>query len=157
MSEPRTGLRRLLAHSAPRFAVIGVLSLGVDVGGLYVFHGLLGVWLPLATALSFGLSFVVNFGLNRVWAFGSTSAVGGELGRYVLLLTANLGLNVVSVTGLVALGVPYLLAKLVTTGGLSAANYVASAIWVFRGVPAKGGAGDSCPPTLCPADGGSRR
>ena len=62
------------ARSLPRFLIIGVLSFVVDAGTLFITHGLLKMWLPLATTLAYGLSFVVNFGLNRRWAFGSTGA-----------------------------------------------------------------------------------
>lgn len=114
-----------------RFVTVGLLSLLADAGSLWVLHGLLGVPLALAAALAFGIAFFVNFGLNRLWAFQSQGAVGGQLWRYLALVAANLALTVVMVPGIASLGVPYLVAKLLTTGVLFLANYVISQRWIF--------------------------
>lgn len=124
-------VRRLLHHSGLRFVVSGGISLGVDVGSLFVLHGRLHVWLPLATALAFSVAFWMNFILNRIWTFGADDRVGRHLWRYCVLTAANLGLNVVMVTGLTMAGLPYLVSKVCVTTGLSVVNYFISRRWVF--------------------------
>ncbi|MEU5880328.1 GtrA family protein [Spirillospora sp. NPDC047279] len=126
-------LRRVLSHSFPRYLIIGGLSFAVDFGALYVAHGLLHIWLPVATTLAFLLAFVVNFGLNRVWAFESEGHVGRQLVLYLLLVALNTVLTVVVVSGLAALGVQYLIAKTVATAALTVLNYLAYRKWVFVG------------------------
>ena len=124
-------LTRATRSSAVRFLIAGVLSFVADAGLLYVLHGLLHVWLPLATALAFAGAFVVNFGLNRVWAFQAGGAVGRQLFRYVCLVVANLFATVALVSGLAALGLPYLVAKACATALLAVVNYVVSRKWIF--------------------------
>jgi putative flippase GtrA len=128
-------LERVARHSAVRFAVVGGLSLVADAGSLVVFYDLLGIWLPLATVLAYGVAFVVNFGLNRLWAFQAHGAPGGAVGRqlrrYTYLVLANLVLTVILVPGLTWSGLPYLVAKVGTAVALAVANYVVSRRWIF--------------------------
>jgi putative flippase GtrA len=121
----------LVRSSFVRFLVVGGLSLAVDAGLLYLLHGRLGMWLPAATAVSFLAGFVVNFTLNRQWAFSSTGSLGRHFTRYVALVAVNLLVTVVLVQALTALGVPYLVAKVVTTAAVSIVNYVVSKKWIF--------------------------
>ncbi len=130
-SEIYATVTRLTNHSAVRFLVVGGLSFVVDAGSLIVFHGHLGIWLPLATAMAFGVAFVVNFGLNRFWAFGSGGAVGRQLSRYLYLVIANLAVTVVMVAGLTSTGIPYIWSKVITTILVGIANYVVSRRWIF--------------------------
>ena len=124
-------ITRWSKHSAVRFVAVGVASLIVDTGSLVLFHGWLGIWLPIATTMAFCVAFVVNFGLNRLWAFGSAGAVGRQLTRYGYLVLANLGSTVVLVQGLTWSGLPYVVAKLVTAVILAVCNYVISRKWIF--------------------------
>jgi putative flippase GtrA len=120
------------SRSLPRFLIIGVLSFVVDAGTLFVAHGLLKVWLPLATTLAYGLAFVVNFGLNRRWAFASTGALTGQAARYLALVGVNFVITLVMVNGIAALGVSYLIAKVLATAVIAGVNYLAYRNWIFR-------------------------
>ena len=99
---------------------------------LFVFHGVLRVWLPLATALAYTIAFTVNFGLNRLWAFGSTTAIGRQAARYTALAGLNLILTIALVSGISATGLHYLLAKAIAAALIAALNYFAYRAWVFR-------------------------
>jgi len=125
-------LARLGQHSAVRFLVVGVASFLADASALWLIHGVLGIWLPVATTLAFMAAFVVNFGLGRTWAFESRGrSLGRQLPRYVTLVAANLVLTVLLVDGITGLGVPYLGSKAVTATILAVVNYLASRTWVF--------------------------
>jgi putative flippase GtrA len=112
--------------------IIGVLSFIVDEGTLFLTHGLLSLWLPLATTIAYAVAFAVNFSLNRLWAFGSTGALTGQAARYIVLTGANYIITLVMVSGLSALGMSYLLAKVIATAVIAAINYLAYRTWVFR-------------------------
>jgi putative flippase GtrA len=128
----RSGLRlRLTRSSGFRFLVVGGTSVAVDAGLLYVLHGLLGMWLEPATALSFLAGLVVNFALNRRWSFASTGRMGSQAVRYAALVAVNLLVTVVLVKALTALGLMYLVAKVLTTAVLSVVNYFVSQKWIF--------------------------
>jgi putative flippase GtrA len=124
-------LSRAIRGSAGRYFVVGSLSFVTDVTLLFLLHGVIGVWLPLATAMAFLGAFGVNFGLNRVWAFRSDGAVGRQLGRYLVLVAANLVATVVLVSSLTVVGLPYLGAKATSTAALFVINYAVSRKWIF--------------------------
>lgn len=121
-----------MSHSLPRYLIIGALSFAVDAGTLYAAHGVLRIWLPLATTVAYAAAFTVNFSLNRLWAFRSTVKVGGQVARYLTLTGVNYVLTVVIVTGLAAAGLHYLLAKMSAAMVIAMINYVAYRTWVFR-------------------------
>jgi len=124
-------LSRAIRGSAGRFLAVGLLSFATDAGLLFVFHGVFGIWLPLATAMAFIGAFVANFGLNRAWAFRSDGAVGRQLWRYLALVLANLIATITLVSAFTALGLPYLVAKAASTATLVTINYAASRKWIF--------------------------
>lgn len=122
------------SHPAPRFAVAGALSVAVDLAVLRVLHGSLHVQLLLATTLSFTGSTLVNFVLNRNWAFstGRDSRARHQFARFAALILANLLSTLAIVALLTWVGVYYLLAKLVATAVNAVANFFAYRHWVFR-------------------------
>ncbi|GAA0735391.1 GtrA family protein [Dactylosporangium roseum] len=118
--------------SAVRFLLVGVTSLGIDAGTLFVLHGVLRLWLPAATALAYITGLLFNFGFNRLWSFeASGAAIGRHFFRYVLLVGANLGLNVLLISALTGLGLFYLLAKVLCTSLLVVMNYFVSKKWIY--------------------------
>ncbi|GIE35556.1 hypothetical protein Ait01nite_086010 [Actinoplanes italicus] len=122
---------RITRSSGFRFLVVGGTSVVVDAGLLWVLHGLVGMWLEPATALSFLAGLVVNFALNRQWSFASTGRMRSQAVRYAALVAVNLLVTVVLVKALTTLGVMYLIAKVFTTALLSVVNYFVSRKWIF--------------------------
>jgi putative flippase GtrA len=120
------------SRSLPRFLIIGVLSFLVDAGTLYLTHGVLRWWLPLATTLAYAVAFTVNFSLNRLWTFGSSAALTGQAARYIALTAVNYLITLLMVNGLAALGMSYLLAKVLSAAVIAGINYIAYRNWVFR-------------------------
>ena len=120
-----------------RFLVVGVLSIATDATALFVLHGVLRIWLPAATAGAYGVAFVVNFGLNRIWVFRATDSVTRQLTWYLALVAANLALTVVLVPTLTRLGIQYLASKLLVAAVLAVLNYVASRRWIFVSPPVR--------------------
>lgn len=119
-----------------KYLLVGVLSVAVDVGGLWLLHGVLGVLLPLAAATSFLASFGVNFTLNQRWTFGAATArTTAQLIRFTTLVIANTLLTAAGVTGITATGVDYLIAKMIMIVILTTANFVILRWWVFRPEP----------------------
>lgn len=117
-----------------RFVVVGLLSLGVDMGSYIALHALAHVPVGLAAGGGFLCAFVVNFTLNRTWVFGGGAVHRRQLVRYTTLVAVNLPVTMVAVAGLVGLGLEYRLAKLVVAAGVAAVNYVVQRRWVFSPV-----------------------
>ncbi len=130
----RTGAVAWLRHHPfPRYAVTGVLSLAVDLVALKLLHGEAGVPLVPATVAAYAAAFCVNFSLSRWWTFRATRSrpATAAIVRYTALVVANLAVTVAIVTGLVALGVYYLLAKVVAAVVIAGVTFVAARRWVF--------------------------
>ncbi|MFJ9840609.1 GtrA family protein [Kitasatospora sp. NPDC101155] len=122
----------LLGHSAVRFLAAGVTSTTVDMGLLYVLHGVLKLPLAPSTLVAVLAGFTTNFVLNRIWAFESSSPVGKQTARYLVMAGGNWISTVLVVGGLVKLGLFYLLARAVALVALSVVNYFGYKYWVFR-------------------------
>ena len=114
-----------------RFLVVGGLSAALDVGLLVVLRELVGAPLGVATTVAFWTALVVNFSLHRTWSFSHASAPAVPFARYLVLVGANYLATLGLVTGGVAVGAPYVLAKVVAIGVGVAWTFVAYERWVF--------------------------
>ncbi len=134
-SPPTRGLlAQIRAHPAPRFAVVGGVSLVADVGTLAALHGGLHVALLAATAVAFVVSSLINFGFNRQWVFtgGRTGRAKRQILRFYALVALNLLSTLLITGGLTALGLMYLIAKLTAAIANAVANFFLYRNWVFK-------------------------
>ena len=115
-----------------RYVGVGLLSLLVDAGTLWLLYNVAGRPLWLATTAGFWLSFVVNFAANKYFTFGVRTDGKRQLLRYAVLVLLNYAANLALVTGLVGLGLPAVVAKVIAVGLITGANFVAYRQWVFR-------------------------
>jgi putative flippase GtrA len=115
-----------------RYIGVGVLSLVVDAGTLWLLYDVAGRPLWLSTSAGFWLSFAVNFAANKYFTFGVRTDGTRQLLRYGVLVALNYLANLGIVTGLVALGLPAVAAKVVAVGLLTGLNFLAYRHWVFR-------------------------
>jgi putative flippase GtrA len=114
--------------------VVGLASFGIDIGSLKIFHGVLHFGLALSTVIAFALAFFVNFTASRQWVFTVTAHdnhARRQVIRYLALVAINLILTLLIVVGLSALGIPYLLAKVVAASINAVGNFFAYRHWVF--------------------------
>lgn len=134
-SPPGPGLlAQIRSHPAPRFAVVGGISLVADIGTLAVLHGVLHVALLPATAVAFMVSSFINFGFNRQWVFtgGRTGHARKQILRFYALVVLNLLSTLLITGGLTAIGLMYLIAKLVAAIANAVANFFLYRGWVFK-------------------------
>ena len=128
-------IHRMWARSPVRYVVVGGFAFGFDGFLLFLLHD--GFRLPLApsTAVAFLTSFVVTYVLQRILTFRSRSGITASTVKYTLLVIAN----TFAVTGIVAaasaLGLPWLVGKLVAVVGMTVWNYFAYRHWVFAAGP----------------------
>lgn len=95
------------------FGIINGFTFGVDLVLLSVGRSVLGLPLPVSITIAyvtaFGLSFVLNRGMN----FRSHAPVGGQAVKYAIAIGVNYLAFILAVgAGLAALGVEYHLARL---------------------------------------------
>lgn len=121
-----------------RFLAVGVLSVTVDTCALVVLREWLALPLAAATTAAFSLTLAVNFSLNMGFVFDVRGRLAGRLARYGLLVVVNYVLTLLLVLGIAALGVHYVLAKLIAVASCAALNFVAFRHWVFVQEPTPG-------------------
>ena len=127
-------MSRLGAARAPlTFVGVGLLSAVIDASVFSLAYAL-GVAAPVASALGFVTAFGVNYSGNRRLVFrvrGSRTA----LGRYCVLVAANLLVTTGLVAGLVQLGTEAHVAKGISIVVAACLNFLALRNWVFRTNP----------------------
>ncbi|GAA2034931.1 hypothetical protein GCM10009839_39470 [Catenulispora yoronensis] len=129
-------------HPGLRFLLVGGLAFVTDAGTLWFCHGVLGLAIWLATSFAFVTSYIVNFGLNRVLTFADQGARDGAMRdqtvKFTLLVAVNFVLTEAIMNGLTshAVGMNYMVAKVLSTGFLTFLNFFAYRHWVFAAKPA---------------------
>lgn len=110
------------------------MTLLADIGMLALLHGALRVPLLASTIIAFVIASIINFSFNRQWAFQGARAgrTRPQLLRFYTLVLLNLLSTVLITVGLSALGLMYLIAKLVAALLNAVANFFLYRAWVFK-------------------------
>lgn len=117
-----------------RYIFSGGIAAGINIALfsllLLTFH----VWYLLASVISFSVSFVVSFYMQKHWTFrdSSTAQMKQQLFYYFLITTVNLGINVLLMMFFVqALGINPVIAKAVTLIILACWSFVVYQKYIF--------------------------
>ena len=118
-----------LAQFAAYVAVI-LTCTGLDVGCVLVLRQVLPLLLAVATG--FVANVVTGYVLSRRFVFlRATAPHASASWRFGVLVGINVAVGVFAVTFLVAHGLPYLAARVLSSGVLVPTNYVVMRTWVF--------------------------
>ncbi|MFC4947785.1 LLM class flavin-dependent oxidoreductase [Pseudonocardia sp. GCM10023141] len=127
------GLARIVAPSLLGFAVINGCTFALDLGLLAVLRSLLGLDVAAAFGTAYLIAFAVSFVLNRRFNFRSHAPVGRQTAIYAVVVAVNFfGLILGLATGLTALGMHYLAARIVAGCCEAVFMYCAMRWVVFR-------------------------
>jgi putative flippase GtrA len=125
---------RFYRSSITRFAAFGALGLAIDVTILMI----LRVWTPLplqaAVIIAFALTYLINFFLNRKFAFHAGHGVSRQLTKFIPQVIADYALTALGVGFLTGLGMPTFFARVLSASTNAVLNYVAYRYWTFRPV-----------------------
>lgn len=134
VASPAGHTRTLILAQATRFALVGAVNTGVDLGLFAALFYAFDVPLLLANAGGFLVAVLVSYILNKTWTFSDTSRGTESVRRALAFLTvAMVGLGIGSaVIWLAALMIPPIFAKLTAIGATFLWNFIASRRWVFR-------------------------
>jgi len=118
-----------------KYLMAGGVAFVVDYGGFLLLHYGAGWAVRYAGALSFALSFITSFFLQRQWVF----AAGGRQGKvrrditlYALLAVFNVGLTYFGLIMLEAVGVVPYAAKLLVICVIMVWNYILYHSVIFK-------------------------
>lgn len=125
--------RNTSGHSreALRFLVVGGLSFLVDFGLLVILHEVYGFDLIVATPVAFLTSLVVNYALQRYYAFKATAGIGASAVKYLALVAFNTVAASSMVAGSDALGLGYEVGKVLSTALMTVWNFFLYKHWIF--------------------------
>lgn len=127
----RRAARRVWSHSAVRYLVVGGGAFLIDVGLLALLHDLWGLSLVVATPAAFLLSFAVTYLLQRTFTFSSDAGVASSAVKYTALVAFNTVATTGIVAGVAALGLPWIVGKVVAVGSTTVWNYFLYRYWIF--------------------------
>lgn len=131
LTQPHPDGRRSLLGALVRFGVAGAFSVGADFAVLATLHSGLHVALLWATLVGYTVSLVINYTVNRKWTFQAQADHKQTLTRYGVVVAVNVASTLLFVLGFNALGVYYLVGKLIAVAFNAVVNFLASRYWVF--------------------------
>ena len=118
-----------------RYLIAGGIAAGTDLGFLYVFTDVLGIWYLLSAVLAFLIAFVVSFVLQKFWTFGdkNTDVWKSQAALYFIVTSTNLGLNTLLMYLFVdQFGIHYLLSQIIISAGIACESFFVYQIFIFR-------------------------
>ncbi len=125
-------LRRRMPLSFVGFALINGFTFATDLALLALLHRGAGLSYPTAVSIGYAVAFALAFVLNRRFNFHADGPVAGQVSRWVLVVIVNyVGLVLALGSGLVAVGTPFVLARIVTAGAEAVWMYSTMRWWVF--------------------------
>jgi putative flippase GtrA len=115
------------------YAALGAVGTLVQYAVLVALVQGTGAQPVLASTLGFLIGGVVNYTLARTIAFRSSRPHHEAATKFFLVAGVGLCLTALLMTGFIAgLGLPYLLAQVLTTGLVLFWHYAGNTLWTFR-------------------------
>lgn len=132
MPQPTASLHRLTPFL--KYCVVGVIGTSIDVAILWLLVHFGGLPVLVATSISFVVSVVNNFLLNKFWTFRSPSSNYRKLFiKFIIVSLGGLALtNFFMWLFVHAIDIWYIWAKLITSGIVLIWNFLANKYWTFR-------------------------
>lgn len=121
--------------SVVKFVISGSLASAVDLFFLFIFYGVFELGIVLSTSVSFLLSFLVSFYLQKLWTFRNEDEkkMPRQLVLYLLNSFLSLNLNGFGMHLLVTqLGIWYLLSQVIVNLILGSLNFFIYKFIIFR-------------------------
>ncbi|MBP9733087.1 MAG: GtrA family protein [Candidatus Omnitrophica bacterium] len=117
-----------------KYCVVGVLGTAIDVTVLWLLVRFGGLPVLVATTISFTVSVINNFLLNKFWTFRSPSSNYRKLFiKFIIVSIGGLALTNLCMGALVhGAGIWYIWAKLITSAFVLVWNFLANKYWTFR-------------------------
>ena len=121
-----------------RYIVAGVIGVVVNVGVLYGLTHFLGMWYLAASMVSFVVSLLVSFALQKMWTFQDRGmqVAGRQFLVYLAIALFNLGLNSLCMYFFTSiLGIWYVISQLLSSGLIAISSFFLYRAFVFTVVP----------------------
>ncbi|MDO5498956.1 MAG: GtrA family protein [Propionibacteriaceae bacterium] len=145
-------LRRIIPQTAVGFAGLSLFTYSIDLLVLSLAFDVLGLPYPVAVTIGYAIAFGLSFLLNRWLNFQVHGHVGRQTGRYVLTVLANYALFILLLASVLeAVGLHYLLARMLAGACEAVFMYLMMRLFVFRARARTQRAGSNNPVTAAAA------
>ncbi len=118
-----------------KYLVSGGIAAATNIGTLYLFVSVLHFWYITASGISFIVTFVVSFTLQKFWTFNDQNleVLKKQIGLSFVIAIVNLLLNILYMYGLVEyVHLHYLYAQVLTTAIIAIGSFAAYQYLVFK-------------------------
>lgn len=115
-----------------RYGMAGVLNTALGYGLFLVLHWGLGVDPHLANALGFGGGLLQSLLLNRWFVFKGARLGGLEVQRFAIGFGVAYGLNLLTLSALLALGMAVPWGQFLAMATYTVAFYLINRVWVWK-------------------------
>lgn len=118
-----------------RYFVAGIIGASSNIGLLYMFTDILGIWYLKSSVLAFAIAFVVSFLLQKFWTFkdGNIDQMHHQAALYFLVAILGLGFNTGLMFSLVdILQIWYILAQIIAGGCIMIFNFLMYKFVIFK-------------------------
>lgn len=123
---------RRLGGEFVRFCITGLLAVLLNTGLIVAFTEVAGMHYLASIVLTFAVTTLFGFALNRQWTFAVDGAARRrELMRYAAISLFGVGLTLVTAWLLVGWGVPYYVASFGVAVLLAPVNFLLHRGWSF--------------------------
>lgn len=118
-----------------RYIISGGTAAGVDIGLLFVFTYIFGIWYLLSAILAFMVAFCVSFVLQKFWTFDDhdTDRWKNQAVGYFFITGANLGVNTLLMYVFVDIfGIQYIVAQFIAGALVACESYFLYQRFIFK-------------------------
>lgn len=112
--------------------MVGAAGYAVNLTGFAVLRHTMGFQVHLAAIGAFVISFVHNYTLNRTWTFAAGRGSLPQLFRFAAVSLATLGINLMLLRPLLAVGSPDVVAQGFAIAIGTPASFILNRFWSFR-------------------------
>lgn len=129
---PKQQKRTLLIKHWLRYCIVGTSSAAIELGLFSLLYYYLGFYVVVSNMVALTIAMAYNFTLSRKWTFKATSRVTRSLVLYLLLFAWNQFFSSGSIVALMSLGIPALLAKVMTMLFIVSWNFILYRTVIFK-------------------------
>lgn len=128
--------KKIISPSFAKYVISGITSLGADYGSFLLLFYVFSVSLQVSVLVGLGLGFILNFSMNKFWAFKSKKPVRHkpfvQLTLYSILFAFNYVFTYYLIYFLESNGIPPIIGKVISTGCITAWNYYIYKLAIFK-------------------------
>ncbi|MFM8526874.1 MAG: GtrA family protein [bacterium] len=117
-----------------RFAVVGASGYVINLLVFWLATEKADLHHALAAVIAFVVAVTNNFLWNRHWTFrASAGHAGFQAARFLTVSVISLGVNLLILQGMIALGMPEIGAQAIAVAVATPVNFIGNKLWTFDG------------------------